>query len=264
MIRTLGHRGPDGFSVMALPGAVLAHARLAIIDLVTGVQPIGNEDGTVQVVLNGEIYNYRELRAELEGRGHRFRTQSDTEVIPHLYEEMGEEFVSRLRGMFAIALARRAARKLVCSRATGSARSRSTGRGPPRASTSRASRARSSGAKASTGSIDHEALAHYLTWQYVPAPWSIYRGIRKLPAATMLVADARGERLTRYWDDAPSPLPPLDSDEALAKLEGPARRGVPDPACGATSRSERSSREGSTPGSSRRCRSRRSAGRCAP
>src|SRR5258708_3368579 len=84
MIRTLGHRGPDGFSIMALPGAVLGHARLATIDLETGTQPIGNEDGSIQVALNGEIYNYRELRAELERKGHRFRTQSDTEVIPHL------------------------------------------------------------------------------------------------------------------------------------------------------------------------------------
>src|SRR5688572_17071548 len=116
MIRTLGHRGPDGFSVMSLRGAVLAHARLAIIDLATGTQPIGNEDGSVQVVINGEIYNYRELRAELEARGHRFRTQSDAEVVPHLYDELGEDFLGRLRGMFALALYDAKRNKLVLAR----------------------------------------------------------------------------------------------------------------------------------------------------
>jgi asparagine synthase (glutamine-hydrolysing) len=217
MIRTLGHRGPDGFSVVALRGAVLAHARLATIDLVTGTQPKGNEDGSVQVVLNGEIYNYRELRAELETRGHRFRTQSDTEVIPYLYEEAGDEFVTRLRGMFALALYDARRNRLVLARDRLGKKPLYWARTP--AGLHFASEPRALlGVEEVDRRVDPEAICHYLTWQYVPAPWSIYRGIRKLPAAHLLVADASGERMSRFWDDKPSPLPPLAADEALDRL----------------------------------------------
>src|SRR5262245_55203652 len=116
MIRTLGHRGPDGFSVMALREAVLGHARLAIIDVEGGTQPVGNADGSIQAILNGESYTSVELRAELAARGHRFHTQSDTEVISHLYEEMGDEFLVRLRGMFVIALYDARARRFILAR----------------------------------------------------------------------------------------------------------------------------------------------------
>src|SRR5262245_35179341 len=109
MTAVLRHRGPDdeGFQVDEASNGVavgLGFRRLSIIDLVTGNQPIGNEDGSVQLVFNGEIYNYPELRAELETRGHRFGTNTDTEVIVHLYEERGAACVDRLNGMFAIAL----------------------------------------------------------------------------------------------------------------------------------------------------------------
>src|SRR5262245_4087351 len=106
MSEAVMHRGPDGGGEYVSPTSVcaLGHRRLSIIDLVTGGQPIYNEDNTVAVVLNGEIYNFQSLRAELEGRGHRFSTRSDTEVIAHLYEERGPECVRDLRGMFAILL----------------------------------------------------------------------------------------------------------------------------------------------------------------
>jgi len=104
MSATLVHRGPDSDGTFADGSAGLAARRLAIIDLATGDQPIANENGRVTVVQNGEIYNYRELRHELERVGHRFSTSGDTEVLVHLYEEHGERFAERLRGMFAVAL----------------------------------------------------------------------------------------------------------------------------------------------------------------
>lgn len=104
MMARIAHRGPDDEGMFAASQAVLGHRRLSIIDLASGKQPIGNEDGSLQIVFNGEIYNYRELRADLVARGHRFRTESDTEVIVHLYEEYGADCVSRLNGMFAFAI----------------------------------------------------------------------------------------------------------------------------------------------------------------
>src|ERR671922_1585660 len=117
MSATLVHRGPDQDGIAVDGPVALAARRLSIIDLEGGDQPIANEDGSVTVVQNGEIYNYRELRAELERRGgHRFSTRSDTEVLVHLYEEYGPDFVKRLRGMFAIALWDDRERRLVIAR----------------------------------------------------------------------------------------------------------------------------------------------------
>src|SRR5262245_42265624 len=105
MVRALRHRGPDAQGIKSWPGATLVHTRLSIIDLSpAGAQPMANEDGTIWTVFNGEIYNHRELRYSLESRGHVFKGHSDTEVLPHLYEEDGLEFVSKLRGMFALAI----------------------------------------------------------------------------------------------------------------------------------------------------------------
>src|SRR5437879_6371872 len=116
MSATLLHRGPDSSGEFCDGTAAIAARRLSIIDLETGDQPIANEDETVHVVQNGEIYNYRELRAELERTGHRFRTRGDTEVLVHLYEELGERFAERLRGMFAVAIWDAGRRRLVLAR----------------------------------------------------------------------------------------------------------------------------------------------------
>src|SRR3954470_15522222 len=116
MVGALRHRGPDEFGFYRDRRAALGHARLSIIDLATGQQPLANEDGTLWVVFNGEIFNYVELRAELIAAGHRFRTQSDTEVIVHAYEEWGERAFERFNGQFAIALWDSRAATLVLAR----------------------------------------------------------------------------------------------------------------------------------------------------
>ena len=104
MLDTIRHRGPDDQGIHLSPGVGLGHTRLSIIDLAGGHQPLCNEDGSVWIVFNGEIYNYRELRGFLLSKGHRFKTNSDTEVIVHLYEELGSASVEKLRGMFAFAI----------------------------------------------------------------------------------------------------------------------------------------------------------------
>src|SRR5256884_6819964 len=112
MTAALAHRGPDGEGCWMDDQAALGHRRLAIIDVAGGAQPLVNETGSVRVVCNGEIYNYRQLRSELEARGHRFQTASDCETIVHLYEDEGPDAIARLHGMFALAIWDRAARRL--------------------------------------------------------------------------------------------------------------------------------------------------------
>jgi glutamine phosphoribosylpyrophosphate amidotransferase len=102
MVRTLNHRGPDDEGSVLLPGVGLAMRRLAIVDIAGGQQPFANEDGSLQLVANGEIYNFQEVKRELVARGHQFRSQSDVEVLVHAYEEYGESFLQRIRGMFAL------------------------------------------------------------------------------------------------------------------------------------------------------------------
>ena len=201
MNETLVHRGPDedGFYEKAPVG--LAMRRLSIIDLSTGRQPIHNEDGTVWVVYNGEIYNFRELRTELEEKGHRFITNTDTEVIAHLYEERGDEFLTRLNGMFAIALWDEARRRLLLARdrlgvkplhyyadgerlVFGSEIKAILAADVPRA-------------------MDDEALSQFLALRYIPAPRTIFRGIHKLPPGYLLRAEAGAVKVEPWWDLAP-------------------------------------------------------------
>lgn len=204
MARQLVHRGPDddGYYLDPLRRCGLAFRRLSIIDLAGGRQPLQNKDGDIQLVFNGEIYNFRELRRELEQRGHRFRTQTDGEVIVHLYEDCGTDCFARLDGMFAIALWDRRAAELCLARDRLGKKPLVFGRDGDRlyfASELKALLA----LPRIPREIDPAALYEYLIFQYVPAPRSIYRGFRKLLPGHWLKIAARSpatdESQVPYW-----------------------------------------------------------------
>src|SRR5438105_5568200 len=185
MCERIVHRGPDSEGLLATTAAALGMRRLAIIDLVTGEQPTYNEDRSIAVVLNGEIYNYRELRAELEKQGHTFRTASDTEVLPHLYEEHGTEMIKHLNGMFAFALWDARRRRLLLARDRFGEKPLYWGvfdntllfASEPKVLLAH---------PAVRPSVNLQALRQYLSFDYVPAARSIYEGINKLTAAHVL------------------------------------------------------------------------------
>jgi asparagine synthase (glutamine-hydrolysing) len=199
MVAPLRHRGPDDQGVHLAGTMALGHARLSIIDVAGGHQPIFNEDRTVAVICNGEIYNHRELRRGLEERGHRFATRSDTEVIVHLWEELGAGCVERLAGMFALAVADFRRRKLLLARDR-------VGKKPLYLADDGRRLGFASELKSLLAAglirpeIDPEALDLYLAYGYVPAPWTIFRGATKLPAGHFALVDERGARVERYWD----------------------------------------------------------------
>lgn len=198
MTRTLTHRGPDEEGYLISGPAGLGMRRLRIIDLVTGKQPIANEDGSVWVVLNGEIYNFSELRRELEGRGHRFTTRSDTEVIVHLYEERGADCVQALRGMFAFAVWETKTHTLLLARDR-------FGKKPLYYAQTAQSLWFGSELKAVlcapdlARELDVAALDDYLALGYVPGPHSIFRGVQKLPPACVLELRDGRVQVRCYW-----------------------------------------------------------------
>src|SRR5918912_2513892 len=202
MADALVHRGPDSEGLCADGPVGLAARRMAIMDCARGDQPMRNEDGTVTVVQNGELYEHRLLQAELEGRGHRFTSHCDTEVLPHLYEERGLEFVDGVRGMFAVALWDARERRLLLARDPFGIKPlyyRVAGGALSFASELKAL-ARQPGF---SGEIDPEALEAYLAFNSVPAPLSIYRDARKLPAGHVLEARDGEVRIFRYARPAP-------------------------------------------------------------
>jgi asparagine synthase (glutamine-hydrolysing) len=207
MLRALVHRGPDSGGSYTDGPVALGARRLSIIDLAGGDQPIENEDGSCVVVQNGEIYNYPELRRELERCGHVFKTRCDTEVHLHLYEEHGPEYARLLRGMFAVALWDSRRRRLVLARDQYGIKPlyyRNVGGALEFASELRA---------LPRGDIDLDALEAFLAFNSIPAPYSIFRDIRKLPAGHVLVWQENGAlELTRYA--RPGPLPVREDDEA--------------------------------------------------
>ncbi|MEP7311029.1 MAG: asparagine synthase (glutamine-hydrolyzing) [Pseudomonadota bacterium] len=199
MIHAVTHRGPDGFGHYDDANVALAHARLSIIDLATGDQPIHNEDRTVWTVFNGEIFNYVELRSELEARGHRFYTKSDTEVIVHLYEEHGERFTERLNGQFAIAIWDTRCRRLLLTRDRAGIRPlyyTRIGKGLAFASEIKSLLT----VPGSKRALDMTAVGEVFTfWSAVP-PRTAFEGVYTLPPGSTLTVDERGECIHRYWD----------------------------------------------------------------
>ncbi len=198
------HRGPDSDGLFAEDGVALAMRRLSIIDLEHGDQPISNEDGSVTVVQNGEIYNYRELRGELERCGHRFATHSDTEVLVHLYEEHGDGFVERLRGMFAIALWDSRSHRLLLARDRFGIKPlyyRLAGGTLSFASELKAMLEQPGFSRR----IDSRAVAAYLAFNSIPAPLTIFAEARKLPAGTLLAWRDGEVEQTRYARPEPAP-----------------------------------------------------------
>ena len=227
MCDALRHRGPDDEGLMTWPRAAepahgrpaagLANRRLSIIDVAGGHQPIGNESRDVWTVLNGEIYNFAELRGTLERLGHRFETRSDTEVVVHAYEEWGESFVSRLDGMFALAiwdvrhdcllLARDPfGKKPLCYASAG----------PDFAF---ASELQSLMAAPHVGrTLDRDALGDYLAYMAIPAPRTIYREVRKVPPGHVLIAGRDGVQVRRYWEPRYEPKLRISEPEAAERV----------------------------------------------
>ena len=215
MCERMVHRGPDSEGLFVTNGVALGMRRLAIIDLVTGEQPAFNEDKSVAVILNGEIYNYRELRDDLEKRGHAFRSASDTEVLPHLYEEYGDDMLRELNGMFAFALWDSRRRRLLIGRDRFGEKPLYWGvfdntllfASEPKVLLAH---------PAVKPALNLQALRYYLSFDYVPAPLSIYDGITKLPAAHKLVLEDGRVDVDTYWRLSYKTAQPVPSENEAA------------------------------------------------
>jgi asparagine synthase (glutamine-hydrolysing) len=226
MTRQLVHRGPDdeGFFVEGPLG--FGFRRLSIIDIAGGHQPMSDREATVWVIFNGEIYNFPELRAELEGHGHLFRTRSDTEVIVHGYKQWGLEVLQHLNGMFGLAIWDARARRLVVARDAMGIKLvyyRLDEHGLTFGSELRAVRAGVEGAP----DVDPVALSMFLRYRYTPSPHTLHRGIRKLAAGTMLICEAGEVREERWYRYKPRPFSPMPTPhEAEEELLARYRRAV--------------------------------------
>jgi asparagine synthase (glutamine-hydrolysing) len=219
MCQAIIHRGPDDEGTFVKDGTGLGMRRLSIIDLSGGHQPVFNEDRTVWVVFNGEIYNFPELRADLEKRGHRFYTNTDTEVIVHLYEDLGAGCVDRLRGMFAFALYDERRKKLLIARDR-------FGKKPLHYALSRnrlffGSEIKSILAVApELAEVNNEALLQYMYFGYVPDPLTAFLPIQKLPPGYLLEFEGGQIRTRQYWDlPQYSTHQPKSEEECLEELE---------------------------------------------
>src|SRR5438552_4204853 len=219
MCQTIVHRGPDDEGIYAHGPAGLGMRRLSIIDVSGGQQPIHNEDESLWIVFNGEIYNFPELRRELEGRGHSFYTHSDTEVILHLYEEMGSDCVQKLRGMFAIALYDEPRQILLLARDR-------MGKKPLHYSLHERRLLFGSEIKAllavhpELAEVNPEGLLQYFYFGYIPDPLTAFRHIHKLAPGCLREYGGGEVKIRRYWDIAGyGDASPASEQECLEKLE---------------------------------------------
>ncbi len=227
MARSLRHRGPDEEGCFIEGDVGMAYRRLSILDPERGRQPLFSEDGQIVVVCNGELYNHLELRRELQCRGHRFATNSDAEVLVHLYEELGPGLVGHLEGMFALALWDRSRRRLVLGRDRMGIKPLHYWTDGARVVFGSEIRALLAHPRV-PGSLDRCALDQYLTFDYVPAPRTLFLEIRKLPAAHTLVCEVGTIRLERYWQPRIQPergVPEAEWEERfLGELRASVRR----------------------------------------
>jgi asparagine synthase (glutamine-hydrolysing) len=214
MCRVIRHRGPDDQGVWVGDGAALGMRRLSIIDLAGGHQPIFNEDESILVVFNGEIYNYRELQQELQARGHHFRTNSDTETIVHAYEEYGDDCVKHLRGMFVFALWDRKRQRLLAARDR-------FGKKPLNYYWDGQRLIFGSEIKSILeANIPREvnpiALDEYLAYRWVPTPHTLFKDVSKLPAAHILIYEDGQISTKRYWELS---FTPTSQDDEATGIE---------------------------------------------
>ncbi len=210
MLASLRHRGPDDQGIFSTPEAVIGVRRLSIIDLTGGHQPMQNEQGTVTAVLNGEIYNFLDLREQLRSAGHIFASDSDTEVLPHGYEEWGPSVVSRLRGMFAVAIWDAERQRLFLARDR-------FGKKPLFYVQSGGTLAFASELQA-LRIFDDAAINEYLTFGFIAAPRTAFDGVFKVPPAHSLTFDGASAHVQRYWQLTYSPKLQIGRVEAEAEL----------------------------------------------
>jgi asparagine synthase (glutamine-hydrolysing) len=223
MVRMLVHRGPDDEGTVMRPGVGLGMRRLAIIDVAAGQQPFGNETNDIQLVANGEIYNFQQLGEELRALGHTIRTQSDIEVLVHAYEEWGIDFLARVRGMFALALWDGRTRTLIAARDRAGEKPlywTKTSRGLLLASEVKALLVRPE----VTRDLDPEAVDQFLTYEYVLAPRTILKGIYKLPPGHYLTYRDGDVAIRRYWDAAAVAPRQWSEEDAAEALRAALRR----------------------------------------
>ena len=225
MVRTLVHRGPDEEGTVGLEGVGLGMRRLSIVDLAGGQQPFANEDGSIHLVANGEIYNFAELRDGLVARGHLFRSRSDIEVLVHAYEEHGERFLERVKGMFALALWDGRTRTLLAARDRAGEKPLYYTETPDGLRLASEIKALLSRAEVSRR-LDPEGLDQFLTYEYIIAPRTIFAGIRKLPAGHFLRYRNGAVTVERYWDVARVPRRAWTEPEAVDALREALRRAV--------------------------------------
>lgn len=223
LIKRLQHRGPDGHGSRSWSAATLVHTRLSIIDLSpTGAQPMANEDETIWTVFNGEIYNHNELRHNLELRGHRFRGRSDTEILPHLYEEEGLSFVAKLRGMFALAIYDRLKRTLILARDRFGIKPLFYSQQKNRLAFASEIRAVLEFPEIDNRP-DRQAIHDFAALFYIPAPETFYKGIRSLQPGDMLVAKLDGDEvygtIHSYYRWTIAPDPTLTLSAAAERVE---------------------------------------------